>query len=203
MNNIALRKLRKDAGFSQAEAAQKLGIGITAYSNYELGKRVPDTNMLQRMAELFNCTSDYLLGKTNYKNADELLRAAAESAALYDNLNALGNLDYLKQEQQDLLAKELNILFFNTREFNKILPMDAIVDYLIDLINRFNSLISDTATLANEMSDQNENKNDYIRTIVYEGMNRLLYNKNEIEKCIMDLYTLLAWYVQKLWIGEV
>ena len=58
-----LKELRTAAGLSQQTVASKLGITQQAYANYERGKRQPDNNTLLFLADLFNVSVDYLLGK--------------------------------------------------------------------------------------------------------------------------------------------
>ncbi len=61
---IELKKLRLDFGFTQSEIANKLGISQQAYANYESGKRQPDQNTLIKIADIFDVSTDYLLGRT-------------------------------------------------------------------------------------------------------------------------------------------
>lgn len=58
-----LVELRKEKKYSQSDIARMLGISRQAYSNYELGNREPDYNTLVKLAELFNVSVDYLLGR--------------------------------------------------------------------------------------------------------------------------------------------
>lgn len=60
-----LRTARDRAGLTQVQAAQQLGVGDTALSNYERGERDPDTGMLAQMAALYTVSTDYLLGRTD------------------------------------------------------------------------------------------------------------------------------------------
>ena len=53
--------LRREAGFSQAELADRLGISASAVGMYEQGRRDPAVDMLVAMAEVFGDTTDYLL----------------------------------------------------------------------------------------------------------------------------------------------
>lgn len=48
-----LRELRKDAGLSQQEVAEKIGVTKMAVSNYEQGTRVPRDAVKVRLADLF------------------------------------------------------------------------------------------------------------------------------------------------------
>lgn len=60
------RQLRKEAGLSQTQLAQKLGITQRKLSYLEAGQSEPDMETLCRMADFFDVTTDYLLGRTEY-----------------------------------------------------------------------------------------------------------------------------------------
>lgn len=63
-----LRKLREELNFKQIDIAKKLNIPRTTYNNYETGFRTPDYELLKKIAELYDVSTDYLLGKSNIKN---------------------------------------------------------------------------------------------------------------------------------------
>ncbi len=71
MSNFTIRfkELRKSAGFTQDELANKLGIVKSTVSMYETGKRQPDFEKLEEIADLFNVNMDYLLGRSDVKSA--------------------------------------------------------------------------------------------------------------------------------------
>lgn len=58
-----LSELRKSKKLTQSDVAFKLGVSRQAYANYEKGSREPDFKTLERMAEYFNVSTDYLLGR--------------------------------------------------------------------------------------------------------------------------------------------
>ena len=60
-----LKMLRLEAGKSQEEFADELGISRSALANYETGKRQPDETMLQKIAVL--CHIDPLFFQTRKK----------------------------------------------------------------------------------------------------------------------------------------
>ena len=60
-----LRELRKSKDLSQYYIAQELGIPRTTYANWEQGKADPNLEMLARLAEVLNVSTDYLLGLTD------------------------------------------------------------------------------------------------------------------------------------------
>lgn len=64
-----LKELREEYGLSLQEVADKCGISKSAVYLYELGKRNPKQKALEELSCLFNVDIDYLLGKTDIKNA--------------------------------------------------------------------------------------------------------------------------------------
>ena len=64
-----LRSLRKQQGLTQKEVADKLGIHCTTYTKYETGASEPSFEMLNKLADLYDISTDYLFGRTNKSGA--------------------------------------------------------------------------------------------------------------------------------------
>lgn len=62
-DRIAL--LRESLGWTQEELALKLGITRAALSHYEKNRRKPDFETLTELADLFDVSIDYLVGRTS------------------------------------------------------------------------------------------------------------------------------------------
>ncbi|WP_026189013.1 LexA family protein [Orenia marismortui] len=62
-----LKKLRMEMNLTQKELADKLGITRGAIGHYEQGKRSPDNEMLAKLADFFDVSVDYLLGRTDMR----------------------------------------------------------------------------------------------------------------------------------------
>lgn len=60
-----LRDLREDHDFSQKFVADYLDMKQPQYSRYERGIRDIPTDVLIRLANLYNTTTDYILGLTD------------------------------------------------------------------------------------------------------------------------------------------
>lgn len=60
-----LRDMREDHDLTQRQLAAKLGMSQPQYNLYEQGLRDIPTVVVIRLADLYNTTTDYLLGRTN------------------------------------------------------------------------------------------------------------------------------------------
>ena len=68
-----LRDLREDADLNQTDIAEYLGIQQTVYSRYERGMRTIPLEHLIRLADFYNVSLDYLVGRTNNTKTNRLL----------------------------------------------------------------------------------------------------------------------------------
>ncbi len=59
-----IRDLREDMDLRQSDLAKATGIDQRTISNYETGKTNPDSYALITLADFFNVSVDYLLGRT-------------------------------------------------------------------------------------------------------------------------------------------
>lgn len=60
---MKLKELRKSKGISQEQAANALGISVRAYQNYEYRQREPNIEMILKLADFYDVSTDYLLGR--------------------------------------------------------------------------------------------------------------------------------------------
>ena len=60
-----LQTLRTKYGYSQKQVAAKLGVSPSIVSGYETGERTPSTEVLLSLSFLYNCSTDFLLSKTD------------------------------------------------------------------------------------------------------------------------------------------
>ena len=76
-----LRRLRKEAGITQAQLADKLGVSFQAVSRWETGAAYPDITLLPELAAAFHVTVDTLLGITEAREKDIRIVVAELRAA--------------------------------------------------------------------------------------------------------------------------
>ncbi|CAM2998609.1 helix-turn-helix transcriptional regulator [Hathewaya histolytica] len=116
-----IKKLRKEKGLTQEALAQILFIDKSSISKYEKGKHIPENDLMQRIADYFEVSTDYLLGRTDVKkraNSNSLFdgtkNISTATKILFDNNdevkdeNLLLNyaLKVLKENYNNLESKE-------------------------------------------------------------------------------------------------
>ncbi len=69
------KNLRLEQGLSQKQLADALNISKSSINMYERGEREPSFETVAAISEFFQADTDYLLGKSPYKNKDEWLEA--------------------------------------------------------------------------------------------------------------------------------
>lgn len=65
-----LKQIREEHGLTKRELCQKTGISERAYLTYEFGEREPKISVIQKLADFYGVTTDYLLGRDSQKNND-------------------------------------------------------------------------------------------------------------------------------------
>lgn len=134
--------LRKEYGWTQAELANKLNISQQAVSKYEKGERDPDIDVLLRIANIFNVSTDYLLGLSEQRFPDEDLEwryphvenRLGNILNKYRKTNHLSEVTFASQLEidEDLLSKiELGIYSPTLKLIKKISEITGYdIDYL-------------------------------------------------------------------------
>lgn len=82
-----LRMLRERMGITQSEAARRMGIVRTTYSNYEAGNREPDNETLKKIADFYGVSVDFLLGAEEKKKPNENDLVVKEVLEAYNRLS--------------------------------------------------------------------------------------------------------------------
>ncbi len=100
-----IRELRIQNKYTQEYVCERIGSGQSAYSKYENGQAELPARYVLKLSELYGVPTDYILGKTRYTVAPEILtesivKGVTSSDILLDihNLNTNGRqrlVDYL------------------------------------------------------------------------------------------------------------
>lgn len=104
-----LKSEREGRGWTKKFAASKLGLKqVSTYANYEYGIRDPDTDMLARMAQLYDTTIDYLKGLSDLKQPREESSSSEQNEKLLRLVKKLG-IDLSKPGSEEILEDYLRM----------------------------------------------------------------------------------------------
>ena len=107
-----LRELRKENGYTIEQFADMVGISKSTLGYYENDKRMPDIEILARIANVLNVNTDYLIGRTNTTAQKGKMKTVCEFTGLSDRAaeylsELVKKKDYAKLEVINHLFLEL------------------------------------------------------------------------------------------------
>lgn len=119
MLKAKIKELRKQHGWTQAELAKKLSVSQQTIGSWEVGRAEPNSDALTKLAQLFNVTTDYLLGRNKTpKWADE--NDLVELDKMLDsNVNMAYGGETLTDEEKQRVKDVLTGLFWEFRKEDK------------------------------------------------------------------------------------
>lgn len=95
-----LRKLIDDEGVKRAELAKYLGVSDAAIGQYYNGETLPTMEKLMKLADFFQVSTDYLLGRTDIKSVDLTEKAICKYTGLTEKaLFAITNMHKICKEK--------------------------------------------------------------------------------------------------------
>lgn len=102
-----LKKLRQDKNLTQEELAKKINSSRSNIANYENDKNMPSVEVLDKLSEIFHCSTDFLLGKSEIKN-NKQVNIDEEDIAFASSVKPLNetNKMIIKNTIEALLAKQ-------------------------------------------------------------------------------------------------
>ena len=97
MKGSRIKSLREEKGIKQDELAKILSISPSAVGMYERDEREPNDDITLKLAHYFNVTTDYLLGKSDILNPENITinksiynETTMKHLEIYNKLNKLG-----------------------------------------------------------------------------------------------------------------
>lgn len=113
----ALRKIRK---LKQEDVARKIGVARTTYSMYEQDNREPDIKVLIKLADFYEVTIDYLVGREETVKSE----SADSHNPILLPLEGVG-IDFLLLCDEIVLSKEEIALVISTiRSFRNLMEQN-------------------------------------------------------------------------------
>ncbi|PFV91519.1 transcriptional regulator [Bacillus thuringiensis] len=118
-----LSELRKNQKWSLQDTADQLGIAKSTYAGYENGYRFPSLQSLSKIADLFDTSVDYILGRTNdiqsrkvaieitefQKNSDHTISIDGESLSTDEIIDFIAFVRSKRALKSDRIEEHLSI----------------------------------------------------------------------------------------------
>lgn len=121
---LRLVELRKQHNYTQEYVSSYIHISRGGYSQYETGKRVPSSESLLKLAELYNISINQLINSHIISIPDNIL---SESSGVYSSSNSM---DINK-------LKDLGILLLNS---SPVLDLESITQNDINFLSNYKKL---------------------------------------------------------------
>lgn len=109
-----IKALRKAANITQEELAKQLFLSRSCIANYEVSKRNPDIVIVQRVADHFNVTLNYLMGLEDLDAVEKDLQVYESEISKY--LTDEGHLDISNLSPKQRIALFEYFLFLTDKE---------------------------------------------------------------------------------------
>lgn len=162
-----IKELRKEYGYTQEGLAQALGLSSkSSIANYENGANYPSDDIKIKMCDIFNCTMDYLMGNSEYKNEkiynESLLKSYSIDKYVFTAFDTLLSCN--------LPTKTITLVINNFNYYCK---------YIINQLTLYNKggYISENKNIKNFTDTQNEK----FFFIFHDNLIKLLVDTNSIE----------------------
>lgn len=128
--NERLRECRKKKGVKQSEVADRLSVQRQIISYYESGTRKPNLEDLIMLADFYNVSLDYLVGRTDTPTTDRDLRAVCDYTGLSEK--AIQWLHTCSLDDMDFHKNELNFVSLFITKYSTRLS-DYALKYICNL----------------------------------------------------------------------
>lgn len=110
-----LKKLRESKNITQRKLSMDLDVSQELISRYEVGSSFPQPNMIIKIAQYFNCSTDYLLGLTDITTPVKYLAQNSD----VKNADIIIKYNSLSDEDKKCFDRFLTFLLDNSKKSNE------------------------------------------------------------------------------------
>lgn len=105
-----IRYLREEKEISQKKLAEYIKVSPSTIGMYEQERRVPSAEILNIIAEFFNVSVDYLMGRTDTRNDENKYDINKKSQEILEVIKRAGvNLEKIDYDKLEQLLKLSNV----------------------------------------------------------------------------------------------
>lgn len=184
-----LKELRKANGYTIEQFADMVGISKSTLGYYENDKRMPDIEILSRIADTLNVNADYLIGRTNTTTLKGKMKTVCEFTGLSDSAaeylaQLVKDKDYAKVSIINHLFQELceDYDFYSYETQNGEETASSVLGALFLYFGR----CSDTGSVWDEFADLSNDRRKEILAAAYKQL--LLNQVTELVKASAEAY---------------
>ncbi len=184
-----LKELRKANGYTIEQFADMVGISKSTLGYYENDKRMPDIEILARIADTLNVNADYLIGRTNTTAQKGKMKTVCEFTGLSDCAveylsEVVKNKDYAKLSIINHLFDELteDYDFYSYETQNGEETASSVLGALFLYFER----CSGTESVWDEFNDLGNDRRKEILAVAYKQF--LLNQVTELVKASAEVY---------------
>lgn len=106
-----LVELRKKKGMTQEEVAKKIHLTRSTYAQYEVDRRVPEYATLQKLADFFEVSIDYLVGRDKPDEESKTSLTQKQSEHVIKRMVEHYNIDVSDPENVKKLEQIIQLVF--------------------------------------------------------------------------------------------
>lgn len=174
-----IKELRTEKGYTQEELAKLLGLNSKSnIANYENGANSPSDKIKLKMCELFNCSMDYLMGKSDFRKMEDMKK-------FIKNETAIKVATHLEQNSEAFSLAGLNTE--QALELIDILSIDGDKNKIPQTKKRLNAFYEQFS----------ENQQKLVKQLVQNLLRKLLIEaQHELEKIDSKKYYMCPVYGQ-------
>lgn len=193
-----LKQLRKEENLSQKSLAEDLGYARTTIANYEQEIRIPSLETISEIADYFNISLDYLLGRTKIKNTFQdlilnklktpVLLIEPQTGKIIDfNKSALNYYNYSKYELNyksifDINTANNDLIKDN---FKKALNNDS---YPSNCIHKLGNEERRNVIVFYQAIDINEKTIIHSTIFDFDHSPNIIYSLNQVSKIFQQIF---------------
>lgn len=130
---------RERLNLTREDFAKKIGVSYSAIAMYERGEREPNNELTVKMSEIFGCSVDYLIGKSNIRTLDEELKSFLKENIKEELISKLKSLELDESELEKAITAFIeNYMIIADNPSVDIYNMeDSLIYYAYELITKY------------------------------------------------------------------
>ena len=170
-----LKTLRKERGITQQELADAIGISKGGLCYYENTNRAPDITVLEKFADYFKVSADYLLGRTNAQTQKAKLQAVCNYTGLSDK--AVELLADLKERKSPQLQTVNFLLEQAAGDLDIVYPLDDTDNYEGSILNAVVRYLNRYKGYDDYLADTHSSADEGITSEIQNALHQLVLNQ--------------------------